>query len=156
MTWLLFSYSDHDDGFLCDLDNSVFLLCYFILQRYISQLSEPPMYFFYVILFYKIFLNYLNRRPPLHGLSCWHGLPCLTWLRLPRLPGTCLAWICVVMYFWTFRTVITRPSQTPSLCHAGTVLSCWHGLPWLARICLVLYFWAISIVITNLSFRHGL
>ena len=53
MTWLLFSYSGHDDGFLCDFDNSVFLPCYLILLRYVSQLSQPPMYFFYVVLFYK-------------------------------------------------------------------------------------------------------
>ena len=68
MTWLLFSCFDHD-VFLCDLDNNVFLLCYSILQRLCS-------------IYQDIFLNSLYR-PTLHGLSCWHGLPCLAWLRLP-------------------------------------------------------------------------
>ena len=103
----------------CDLDNSVFLLCYFILQRYfLNRWCISSMLFYFT----KIFLNYLNRRPPLHGLSCWHGLPCLAWCGLPCLAGTCLAWICVVMYFWNFGTVITCLSQTPT-----HVLPCWHG-----------------------------
>ena len=209
MTWLLFNYSGHDDGFLCDFDNSVFLLCYLILLRYVSQLSQPPMYFFYVVLFYKdisqlpllcysilqryfsttstafyisqlpqphsilqryfsttpsmlfyftkIFLNHLNRRPPLHGLSYWHGLPCLAWSGLPCLAGTCLAWISVVMYFWNFCTVITCLSQT--LTH---VLPCWHSFVRKTRFAmldtdmLVLYFWAILTVITYLFSGMGL
>ena len=86
------------------------------------------MYFFYVVLFYKN-ISQLSQPPPsTPWLSCWHGLPCLAWNGLPRLAGTCLAWICVVMYFWTFGTVITCLSQTPT-----HVLPCWHGFVILTR-----------------------
>ena len=88
MTWFVFSYLNHDGVFLRDLDNNVFLLCYSFLQRYISQLSQPPMYFFYVILFYKD-ISQLSQPPPSTPwfvmLTWFAMLGLITWPTLP--PG---------------------------------------------------------------------
>ena len=66
----------------------VYFFYVILIQRYISQLSQPPMYFFYVILFYKD-ISQISQPPPSTPwfvmLTWFAMLGVITWPSLP--PG---------------------------------------------------------------------
>ena len=119
----------------CDLDNSVFLLCYFILQRYISQLSQPLMYFFYVILFYKD-ISQLPQPPP---STPWFVM--LTWFAMLGLMRIAmLGWellgvdLCCDVFLKFLNSNHLSLSDTDShfailarFCQKDMVCHAWHG-----------------------------